>query len=237
MGRFVFEPAEERRRRMKLGFILFPQVTQLDFTGPLQFLSRLPGAETHIIAKQKGPITTDSALQLLPTHSFDEVGQMDLICVPGGFGVKAAIGDAETRDFIAQQGGGADYVTSVCTGALLLGAAGLLQGREATTHWAYTDLLELCGARYKAARVVQDGTLFTGGGVTAGIDFALTVIAALKGESLAQALQLGLEYDPQPPFESGHPIKAAPDVLARMQPIYETPVAETAEALQAALDH
>ena len=235
MGRFVSEPAEERRRRMKLGFILYNGVTQLDFTGPLQFLGRLPGAEVFIIAKETGPLTTDSALTILPTHSFAEAPQMDLICIPGGFGVKAAIEDTETVDFVREQGEAAEYVTSVCTGALLLGAAGLLRGKRATTHWAYTDLLALCGAQYEEARVVQDGNTFTGGGVTAGIDFALTVIAAIRGDGLAQALQLGLEYDPQPSFNTGHPTKAPIDIVARIQPLYTDQVAATAAAINTAL--
>lgn len=220
---------------MKLGFILYPQVTQLDFTGPLQFLGRLPGAACYIIAKDTGPLKTDGALSVVPTHSFDDAPQMDLICVPGGFGVKAAIEDADTVKFVAEQGTGARYITSVCTGALLLGAAGLLKGRRATTHWAYTDLLKLFGAEYEAARVVQDGNVFTGGGVTAGIDFALTLIAALKGDGLAKGLQLALEYDPQPPFAGGHPSRADAQILERVQPLYTEQVEATAQAIRAAM--
>ena len=220
---------------MKLGFILYPQVTQLDFTGPLQFLGRLPGAECYIIAKDTAPLKTDGALSVVPTHSFADAPQMDLICVPGGFGVKAAIEDADTVNFVKQQGAGARYITSVCTGALLLGAAGLLTGRRATTHWAYTDLLKLFGAEYEAARVVQDGSVFTSGGVTAGIDFALTVVAALKGEGFAKGLQLALEYDPQPPFADGQPSRADAQILERVQPLYADQVEATAQAIRTAI--
>ncbi|MEL8056317.1 MAG: DJ-1/PfpI family protein, partial [Pseudomonadota bacterium] len=203
---------------MKLGFILFPNVTQLDFTGPLQLLQRMPDTETFVLAKDKGPLTTDGALTVLPTHSFDEAPQLDLICVPGGFGTADAISDSETLGFVRDQGAKAEYVTSVCTGALILGAAGLLKDKKATTHWAYTDLLALCGAAYTEGRVVRDGNTFTGGGVTAGIDFALTLIAALHGEDMAQSFQLGFEYNPQPPFNSGHPSTAPAAHLTAPRP-------------------
>lgn len=220
---------------MRIGFILFPNVTQLDFTGPLQLLERMPGAETLVIAKDKGPLKTDGALTVLPTHSFDETPQLDLICVPGGFGTAAAISDSETLGFIREQGAKADYVTSVCTCALLLGAAGLLIGKNATTHWAYTDLLTLCGATYTEGRVIRDGHTFTGGGVTAGIDFALTLIAALHGDDMARAFQLGFEYDPKPPFNSGHPSVAPAAVLEATRPRYEAQLEVTARAIEGAL--
>ena len=220
---------------MKIGFVLFSDVTQLDFTGPLQFLGRLPSAETTTIAKSTAPLKTDGPLVVLPNQSFDEVGSLDLICVPGGFGVTQAIEDDETLAFVREVGGAADYVTSVCTGALLLGAAGLLKDKKATTHWAYTDLLALCGATYAPGRVVRDGNTFTGGGVTAGMDFALTVIAALKGETIAQAFQLGLEYNPDPPFNAGHPDRAPPDVTADARARYAPQVDLTKAALQSAV--
>ncbi|MEM1152045.1 MAG: DJ-1/PfpI family protein [Pseudomonadota bacterium] len=220
---------------MRLGFILFPNVTQLDFTGPLQLLQRMPGAETLVIAKDKGALKTDGALTVLPTHSFDEAPQLDLICVPGGFGTADAIADRETLGFIREQGTSAEYVTSVCTGALLLGAAGLLNDKKATTHWAYTDLLALCGATYTPGRVVRDGNTFTGGGVTAGIDFALTLIAALHGDDTARAFQLGFEYAPQPPFNSGHPSVAPEAVLEATKPRYEAQLEVTARAIEEAL--
>ena len=220
---------------MRIGFVLFPNVTQLDFTGPLQLLERMPGTETLIIAKEKGPLTTDGALTILPTHQFDEVPQLDLICVPGGFGTADAIADIETLGFVRDQGTQADYVTSVCTGALLLGAAGLLKGKKATTHWAYTDLLALCGATYTTGRVVRDGNTFTGGGVTAGIDFALTLISALHGEDMAKAFQLGFEYNPEPPFNSGHPSTASKAVVDATRPRYAAQMDITAVAIRTAL--
>ncbi|MEM7661273.1 MAG: DJ-1/PfpI family protein [Pseudomonadota bacterium] len=219
---------------MQIGFLLFPEVTQLDFTGPLQFLSRLPGSETALIAKTLDPIQTDTPMQVLPTHTFETAPKLDLICAPGGFGTSAAINDAETLDYVRKAGAEAEYVTSVCTGALILGAAGLLEGKNATTHWAYTDLLELCGATHVDARVVQDGNTFTGGGVTAGIDFALTLIAAIHGDDVAQAFQLGFEYNPSPPFNSGHPSSAPPEILNASTDRYTASRDGAAEAIKAA---
>ena len=191
-----------------VGFVIFPQLTQLDFTGPLQVLSRLPQSKMHIIAKSEAPVPSDCGLSLVPTHTFATCPDLDLICVPGGFGVREAMDDEETVDFVRRQGRGAKYVTSVCTGAFVLGAAGLLRGRRATTHWAYTDLLPLVGATHEPARVVKDGNVITAGGVTSGIDFGLTVVAELAGKTTAQSVQLSIEYDPAPPFDAGHPDRA-----------------------------
>ena len=192
-----------------IGFVIFPDLTQLDFTGPLQVLSRLPRSATHIVAKSAAPVPSDCGLGLLPTHTFANCPHLDLICIPGGSeGVAGVINDRETIEFVRQQAGIAKYVTSVCTGAFVLGVAGLLKGRRATTHWAYTDLLSLVGATYEKARVVKDGNIITGGGVTAGIDFGLSVIAEIAGEMTARRIQLGIEYDPSPPFDSGNPDKA-----------------------------
>jgi cyclohexyl-isocyanide hydratase len=185
---------------MNIGFILFPNVTQLDFTGPLQVLHRMPGATTHILAKTREAVASDCGLGLMPTATFAEAPKLDLICVPGGFGVSQAIADAETLDFVREAGAQARYVTSVCTGAFVLGAAGLLKGKRATTHWAYHHLLPLVGALPVQERVVRDGDVFTGGGVTAGIDFALTIVDAVAGGDAAQRIQLALEYDPGPPI-------------------------------------
>jgi cyclohexyl-isocyanide hydratase len=191
-----------------IGFVIFPDVTQLDFTGPLQVLSRLPESTTHIIAKSTSPIRSDCGLSLLPTHTFADCPSLDLLCVSGGSeGVAAIINDRETIDFVRQQASAAKYVTSVCTGAFVLGVAGLLRGRRATTHWAYTDLLALVGAKHEKARVVKDGNVITAGGVTAGIDFGLSIIAEIAGERMARRIQLGVEYDPRPPFDSGNPDK------------------------------
>lgn len=192
-----------------VGFIIFPDLTQLDFTGPLQVLSRLPQSITHIVAKSAAPVPSDCGLGLVPTHTFASCPSLDLICIPGGSeGVAGIINDGETIEFVRQKAGAAKYVTSVCTGAFVLGVAGLLKGRRATTHWAYADLLPLVGATHEKARVLKDGNVITGGGVTAGIDFGLSVIAEIAGETTARRVQLGIEYDPEPPFDSGHPDKA-----------------------------
>lgn len=205
---------------MHTGFLLFPNVTQLDFTGPLQVLHRLPGATTHIVAKTRDPVPSDCGLSLVPTATFADCPPVDLLCVPGGFGVDDAMGDAETMDFVRRAGAQAKYVTSVCTGAFILGAAGLLKGKRATTHWAYHDLLPLVGAIPEHARLVRDGNTFTGGGVTAGIDFALTLAAEIAGADVAQSIQLAIEYDPAPPFDAGHPGRAPAAVLSRMTDRY-----------------
>jgi len=192
-----------------IGFVIFPNLTQLDFTGPLQVLHRVPESKTHIVAKSLDPVPSDCGLGLLPTTTFKDCGQLDLVCVPGGgVGVADAMSDADTVDFVRRQAVGARYVTSVCTGAFILGAAGLLKGRRATTHWAYTDLLTLAGATFEKARVVKDGNLVTAAGVASGIDFALFVVAEIAGKEAAQAIQLGIEYDPAPPFTTGHPDRA-----------------------------
>ena len=220
---------------MKIGFLLFPNVTQLDAMGPLQFLSRMPGAEVITISKMGQPIETDCPVKLVATHNFDNAPDLDLICVPGGFGTVEAIGDSETLDFVRAQGSKAEYITSVCTGALILGAAGLLTGKKATTHWAYTDLLSLFGATHEDSRVVQDGNTFTGGGVTAGIDFALTVIGAIKGEKIAQGLQLGLEYNPAPPFNAGSLATAPADVSDRLTQFYASSLETSKSAITASI--
>ena len=199
-----------------IGFVLFPNVTQLDLTGPLQVLHRLPEARAHVAAKSLEPVASDCGLSLVPTTSFAACEPLDLLCVPGGFGVSGAIADADTIDFVRRQAARAKYVTSVCTGAFVLGVAGLLKGRRATTHWAYTDLLPLVGAVHAQARVVRDGNVFTGAGVTAGIDFALSVAAEVAGSEAAERIQLSLEYDPAPPFAAGNPRRAPAAVRERV---------------------
>jgi cyclohexyl-isocyanide hydratase len=207
---------------LNVGFILFPNLTQLDFTGPLQVLHRLPGSTTHILAKTRDAVPSDCGLGLMPTASFAEAPQLDIICIPGGFGVVGAMQDDGTIGFVAAQAPGAKYVTSVCTGAFVLGRAGLLQGKRATTHWAYTQLLPLVGATHEPGRVVRDGNVITAGGVTSGIDFGLTLLAEIAGPELAQAVQLGIEYDPAPPFDCGHPSRASAAVQAMVGGRYET---------------
>ncbi len=195
-------------------FVLFDTVTQLDFTGPAQFLARLPGAQMHVAAASDAPVMTDCGFAIVPTIAFADCPQADLLCVPGGVGVAAALGDTATIEFVARQGAAATWVTSVCTGAFILGRAGLLTGKRATTHWGYTQLLELVGAQYVPDRVVTDGNIITAGGVTSGIDFALTVIAAVAGEDVAKSIQLSLEYDPAPPFAGGTPSTSDPAIVA-----------------------
>ena len=207
---------------LSIGLLLFPNLTQLDLTGPLQVLHRLPNTKVEIVAKTRDPVPSDCGLSLVPTTDFARCPPLDLIFVPGGAaGVLGAISDPETLHFVREQAGRSRWVTSVCTGALVLGAAGLLKGRRATTHWAYTSLLPLVGATYEKGRVVRDGNFFTGGGVTAGIDFALTIAAEVAGLDVAQSIQLGIEYDPSPPFTAGNPDVAPPAVRTTLEERYE----------------
>ena len=205
---------------MEIGFVLFPNVTQLDLTGPLQVLHRLPGAHVHIVARTLDPVPSDCGLSLVPTVTFDACPALDLLCIPGGFGVDDALVDEALMHFVKEQARGARYVTSVCTGAFVLAHAGLLQGRRATTHWAYRTLLEEVGAELVDARVVRDGNIFTGGGVTAGIDFALVIAAEVAGDDVAKRIQLAIEYDPAPPFQSGSPRTADPALVASLEERY-----------------
>ena len=184
---------------MRIGFVLFPNLTQLDFTGPLQVLHRMPGSTTHLLAKTLDPVPSDCGLSLLATGTFASAPPLDLLCIPGGYGVSEALQDPELLEFVKVSGASAKYLTSVCTGAFILGAAGFLQGKRATTHWAYHDLLSRVGAIPTQGRVVRDGNVITGGGVTAGIDFAFAVLREVAGEDAAQRIQMALEYRPEPP--------------------------------------
>jgi cyclohexyl-isocyanide hydratase len=201
---------------LQIGFLVFPKVTQLDLTGPLQVFSRLPGATIHLIWKRIEPVPSDAVLTLTPTITYAACPQLDVICVPGGAGSDDMVNDAETLDFLKTQASGARYVTSVCTGSLILGAAGLLQGYRATTHWAAMAHLARFGATPVSTRVCVDRNRITGGGVTAGIDFGLTLVATLADRSTAEMIQLLMEYNPAPPFAAGSPDTAPPDVLARV---------------------
>ena len=203
-----------------IGFVIFPNLTQLDLTGPLEVLHRLPESKIHIVAKSLDPVSSDCGLSLLPTTTFKDCCQLDLICVPGGAGIVSIMTDRETVEFVRKQATGARYITSVCTGAFVLGVAGLLKGRRATTHWAYTDLLALVGATFEKARIVEDANVVTAGGVASGIDFALHIATEVVGEETAQAIQLGIEYDPAPPFRSGHPDRAPASVTALFASLY-----------------
>ena len=200
----------------------------------MQFLSRLPGGTVFVASKDGGPVTTDSSFSIMPGTSFADCPQADIICVPGGHGVREAIADKAIVDFVREQSAGALWVTSVCTGAFILGAAGLLQDKRATCHWAYTHLLPLFGATHETARVVRDGNLVTAGGVTSGIDFALELIAMISGEAVAQTIQLALEYDPAPPFVGGTPDKAPEEILGNLRErIYDRAAAQMELAIKA----
>jgi len=197
-----------------VAFLLYPDVTQLDLTAPAQVFSRLGGQTIHLVAASMEPVATDCGFSILPTAPFGEVTRADILCVPGGHGCVAAMEDEETLGWVRAVGGKAAWVTSVCTGSLILGAAGLLAGYRATTHWAWRDYLSLFGAEPVAERVVFDRNRVTGGGVTAGIDFALALTAEIRGDAHAKAVQLGLEYDPAPPFDAGSPEAAGPELAS-----------------------
>ncbi len=202
---------------LHIGILLFPNVTQLDATGPAQVLCRVPGATLHMIWKTRDPVMTDAGFAIVPTTTFADCPQLDVICVPGGGGQVALMSDDETLDFLRKQAAGAKYVTSVCTGSLVLGAAGLLKGYRSACHWASRELLTQFGAIPVAERVVRDRNRLSGGGVTAGIDFGLTLAAELAGEEIAKSIQLVMEYDPQPPFDCGSPEKAGPERVKRLK--------------------
>jgi cyclohexyl-isocyanide hydratase len=201
------------RPPFSVGMLLFPGVTQLDLTGPYEVFARLPGARVHLIAADTAPVRTEWGMSIAPTVSFDDAPPLDLLCIPGGFGIDACLEDERMLGFVRAQAEGASYLTSVCTGALMLGAAGLLRGYRATTHWMSLDLLAQFGAEPVSERVVRDRNRITGGGVTAGIDAALVVAAELFGAEVAQGIQLAIEYRPAPPFESGGPDTAPAGVL------------------------
>ncbi len=202
---------------LQIGIVVFPRVTQLDFTGPLQVFSSVPGAQVHLIWKRIEPVSSDGVMIITPTVSFADCPQLDVICVPGGGGTDDMVNDEEMLAFLRQQAAGAKYITSVCTGSLVLGSAGLLQGYRAATHWTAMDFLTAFGAIPTRTRVCVDRNRVTGGGVTAGIDFALTLVSLLVDRRTAEAIQLRLEYNPAPPFNSGSPDTAPPEILAFMK--------------------
>lgn len=202
---------------LQIGILIFPRVQQLDLTGPYEVFASMPAANVHLVWKDRSAITSATGLVLAPTMTFGKCPTLDVLCIPGGGGINALLEDAEVLDFVRTQGARARYVTSVCTGSLVLGAAGLLRGRRATTHWLSHDFLEKFGAIPVHGRVVRDGNLITAGGVTAGIDFGLAVVAELAGQAQAEAIQLALEYAPQPPFQAGTPDEAPPAVLATVR--------------------
>lgn len=220
---------------MQVGFLLFPHVQSLDLVGPLDVLAAVPEVTIHLLAPEAGLLQASSGLHLMADTAFADCPALDVLCVPGGAGIDAVMADDRYLAFIRAQAGQVNYLTSVCTGALALGAAGLLGGRRVTTHWAYHHLLEAFGAQAIAERVVRDGSLISGGGVTAGIDFALVVVAELFGEERAQHIQLALEYAPAPPFASGHPSEAPAVIVEAQMAALRAKVEARAEAVARAV--
>lgn len=223
----------------RIGLLLFPDITQLDLTGPYEVFTKFPGAQVHLIAKNLEPVKANGGMRILPDTTMAECPQLDLICVPGGAGMNPLLNDPETLSFLQRQAAEARYVTSVCTGALVLGAAGLLKGKRAATHWMSREMLAHFGAIPMAERVVKDGNIITGGGVTAGIDFALTVAAEAFGADVAKSIQLAIEYDPQPPYDAGSPEGAGEAIAtkaratsARRQAEREAMVLQAAERVR-----
>jgi cyclohexyl-isocyanide hydratase len=201
----------------RLGLLLFPKITQLDLAGPYEVFSRVPGAAVHLLWKDTQPIGSEWGLELRPDTRFDECPALDVLCVPGGPGTFELLGDDVVVNAVRAIAQRSRFVTSVCTGAFLLGAAGLLAGRRATTHWASRELLREFGAIPDEGRIVVDGNLITSGGITSGIDFGLHIAAQLVGDEQAKEIQLAMEYDPAPPFASGSPRVAEPATVARFR--------------------
>ena len=220
--------------RFQVGLLLFPDLTQLDLTGPYEVFTKFPDTDVHLVWKTLDPVTAAGGMRLLPTTAFADCPRLDLICVPGGAGMNPLLNDAETLDFVRRQAGGARYVTSVCTGSLVLGAAGLLRGKRATTHWMSLPMLAAFGCEPVAERVVVDGNTVTGGGVTAGIDFALTVAGELFGAETARRIQLAIEYDPRPPYDAGSPAQADASLVAAVRKASAARQAEREAAVERA---
>jgi cyclohexyl-isocyanide hydratase len=200
-----------------IGMLIFPRLTQLDMTGPYEVLARLPNTRVHLVAHSMAPVKTDRGMEIVPTVTFAECPQLDIVMVPGGPGQQDLMEDATVLEFLNRQAAGAKYVTSVCTGSLVLGAAGLLKGRRATCHWAAIEHLKALGAVPVNQRVVMDGNIITGAGVASGIDFALAVAADLDGEEVAKQIQLQIEYDPSPPFNCGSIETASAEMVALLR--------------------
>ncbi|MCR9224544.1 MAG: DJ-1/PfpI family protein [Hyphomonas sp.] len=221
---------------ISVAFLVFPNVTQLDLTGPAQVLSRLGNVTLNLVWKDTNPVPTDAGFPLLPTATFEQVSQADILCVPGGLGTMDIMQDAEVLDWLRKMAARADWVTSVCTGSLVLGAAGLLKGYRSACHWASVDQLAYFGATPVRERIVEDRNRFSGGGVTSGIDFALALAARIRGEDFAQFIQLSIEYDPHPPFDAGSPDKVSPDILERYYKLIEAAVPDREAKVKAIAD-
>ena len=199
--------------KTRIGLVLFPRLTQLDLTGPAEVFGRMPGAEVHLLWKTLESVSSDRGLSILPTTTFEECPTLDVICVPGGPGQVELMDDEVTLQFLKRVAPRCRLVTSVCTGSLVLGAAGLLAGYRATCHWSSIDQLALLGVEPVQERVVRDRNRITGAGVTSGIDFALAVVADLMGHQVAQEIQLQMEYVPEPAYQSGSPRTAPPSLV------------------------
>jgi putative intracellular protease/amidase len=203
---------------MQIAALVFDAITPLDIVGPIEVLARMPGAEIVIVGKQRGPVRDPRTHWTLTAEaSIAEVARPDVLVLPGGAGVRPLCAEEPILAWLRLAHGTTSWTTSVCTGSLLLGAAGLLRGLTATTHWASRELLERYGARYVEERVVQQGKIITSAGVSSGIDMALTLVAKMAGDDIAKGIQLSIEYDPQPPFNCGAPSKAEPAVLDRVR--------------------
>ena len=203
---------------MQIAALVFDAITPLDIVGPIEVLARMPGAEIVIVGKQRGPVRDPRTHWTLTAEaSIAEVPRPDVLVLPGGAGVRPLCAEEPILAWLRLAHGTTSWTTSVCTGSLLLGAAGLLRGLTATTHWASRELLERYGARYVEERVVQQGKIITSAGVSSGIDMALTLVAKMAGDDIAKGIQLSIEYDPQPPFDCGAPSKAEPAVLDRVR--------------------
>lgn len=215
--------------------LLFPGLTQLDFTGPLEVFHRVPGLHVDLVWKSLEPVTCAAfgspGLRVLPSARLDDVSRTDILFVPGGPGVNAVMSDDDVLAWVKRLALDARYVTSVCTGSLILGAAGLLNGYRATSHWAHHQWLAPLGAIPVNQRVVIDRNRVTGAGVSSGIDFALTLVAEIWGERRAQSAQLSMEYDPQPPFDSGSPANAAPELVRSMRELLKPLTDKTGAAV------
>jgi transcriptional regulator GlxA family with amidase domain len=198
---------------MKIAYVLYPRFTALDLVGPYEVISRWPGAEVHFVASTLAPVTTDRGMTIIPTHTPDTMPQPDLIVVPGSEDPVPVLGDARLIEWLAAAAPGCEWTASVCTGAGLYAAAGLLEGKTTTTHWGFRDNLRAMGVDVVADRVVWQGTHISGAGVSAGIDMALSLTERVHGQALAEALQLAIEYDPQPPFDQGSTTKADASTL------------------------
>jgi cyclohexyl-isocyanide hydratase len=207
------EGAQTQAPQRIVGMLLFPRMTQLDLTGPYEVLVRMPRTKVHLVARDMAPVRSDRGLAIAPSITMAECPQLDVIMVPGGAGQQDLMEDETVLSFLRRQAAGARYVTSVCTGSLVLGAAGLLEGKRATCHWSAIESLAALGAIPTPERVVVDGNVVTGAGVAAGIDFALRLAEILEGETVAREIQLQIEYDPDPPY-AGSPATARPETLA-----------------------